>query len=585
MTTNAVTLFLLFGFSFAQREVPSAVTHTDIRDAIITLASAIRDISSKLERHEARENLLGDVLKKSISSIDLRTRGSQKNIEGVVKLLASFEKRMDNLESSVLQSDQRGKAQLQKILESVSGGRVSGGSDDNRQFFRLMKKVDNLEKSMLSRLPVIGNEVKIVGEKMEARSSRLEELLVSIRDGNVERQTEDTEKLRATAASLLSGESKISKAIGELDNISKKINSEVVSLSAQVSRINNDTAAIMTSVQSLHTSFDNVTSLNIGPAYSPIDPSELKEIDKNVKTTVMELEKVGNILVNNSLMLIDMEKKTVDELKDVKVVSEKSANSVAANLDRHMMDLAKKINDSQQTIHHQVIEAGDMAESLSERVEQGYQNISAEIRGLTNVEQVLLDTADSVMDTKRRLEYAVQQILLELGDTVRKQTGNLNTELTERVDNVTLAVLGQQGTAWKNLTSKLENELGQVWRQIAVLHQTASQSQNILDKMELQTVTHINGTLKTLANMDGKVLTVTTRMSEVEENLNYLLGRLSLVVQEFNQIRGGLGETLDSLRSNMAVIHEKIPGIQKSRSTSLNLENELERKETFEPSE
>ena len=77
--------------------------HTDIRDAIITLASAIRDISSKLERHEARENLLGDVLKKSISSIDLRTRGSQKNIEGVVKLLASFEKRMDNLESSVLQ--------------------------------------------------------------------------------------------------------------------------------------------------------------------------------------------------------------------------------------------------------------------------------------------------------------------------------------------------------------------------------------------------------------------------------------------------------------------------------------------------
>ena len=74
-------------------------------------------------------------------------------------------------------------------------------------------------------------------------------------------------------------------------------------------------------------------------------------------------------------------------------------------------------------------------------------------------------------------------------------------------------------------------------------------------------------------------------MSEVEENLNYLLGRLSLVVQEFNQIRGGLGETLDSLRSNMAVIHEKIPGIQKSRSTSLNLENELERKETFEPSE
>jgi hypothetical protein len=79
------------------------------------------------------------------------------------------------------------------------------------------------------------------------------------------------------------------------------------------------------------------------------------------------------------------------------------------------------LNGFRYLIQHQlqVTEAGDMAESLSERVEQGYQNISAEIRGLTNVEQVLLDTADSVMDTKRRLEYAMQQILLELGDTVR----------------------------------------------------------------------------------------------------------------------------------------------------------------------
>jgi hypothetical protein len=44
---------------------------------------------------------------------------------------------------------------------------------------------------------------------------------------------------------------------------------------------------------------------------------------------------------------------------------------------------------------------------------------------------------------------------------------------------------------------------------------------------------------------------VTDRVNEVDDHLNFLLGRLSLVVQEFNQVRGGLGEALESLRSGL----------------------------------
>ena len=46
---------------------------------------------------------------------------------------------------------------------------------------------------------------------------------------------------------------------------------------------------------------------------------------------------------------------------------------------------------------------------------------------------------------------------------------------------------------------------------------------------------------------------MTERVNEVDDHLNFLLGRLSLVVQEFNQVRGGLGEALESLRSGLAV--------------------------------
>lgn len=47
-------------------------------------------------------------------------------------------------------------------------------------------------------------------------------------------------------------------------------------------------------------------------------------------------------------------------------------------------------------------------------------------------------------------------------------------------------------------------------------------------------------------------------MAEVDANLNYLLGRLSLVTQEFNQIKTGLGSALDNIRSSFLIVQNKI---------------------------
>lgn len=90
------------------------------------------------------------------------------------------------------------------------------------------------------------------------------------------------------------------------------------------------------------------------------------------------------------------------------------------------------------------------------------------------------------------------------------------------------------------------------------MYQEISSSKMSLDRLQQQTEQYVNGTITTMDNMKGKVGMITDRMTEVDDNLNYLLGRLSLVTQEFNQIKTGLGEALESIRSSFQSVKNTV---------------------------
>ena len=46
------------------------------------------------------------------------------------------------------------------------------------------------------------------------------------------------------------------------------------------------------------------------------------------------------------------------------------------------------------------------------------------MKGLSKVEKVLLDTADSVMDTKKKIEFGVKQIMYKIGELVKLRCGH-----------------------------------------------------------------------------------------------------------------------------------------------------------------
>merc|ERR1712223_140716 len=204
-----------------------------------------------------------------------------------------------------------------------------------------------------------------------------------------------------------------------------------------------------------------------------------------------------------------------------------------------------------------IVESGSMAESLFDRVDSGYKELEDKIKGLTNVEKVLLDTADAVMDTKRKIEFGVQQIIFKVSELIELSGRPMDDNLAAKFETITRTILSNQTDALNTLTTKVEKDIGQVWRQMGIMYGQLSNSINILEKVKTSTEEFSSKSNKNLGSMDNQVEGLTNRMTEVDENLNYMLGQLSLVVTEFNQVKTGLGEAMENIGDDLLEEYKK----------------------------
>lgn len=233
---------------------------------------------------------------------------------------------------------------------------------------------------------------------------------------------------------------------------------------------------------------------------------------------------------------------------DVKSAMVKSAATLSDTVSAMGQDLSEDTHNIMDILD----DTASQTETLQNTVLENYSELSAEINSLKRVEQVMINTADSVLDTKRSIEFGIQQIILELGEIVKNSGSTINTTLSDQINNISFAILKNQTSALTNMTAKMEQEISQVWRQIGIMYQQMTQSVDLLDQLKDTTKEHMNASLSRVGDMDGTVGKINTKVADVEDNLNYLLGRLSLVVSEFNLMKSGVGEELMRLRENLA---------------------------------
>lgn len=180
-------------------------------------------------------------------------------------------------------------------------------------------------------------------------------------------------------------------------------------------------------------------------------------------------------------------------------------NNTALTLISTLKELANSTEGKQTEIVGALERAEKLTNALTSNIADGYEQLKDEIQSLSKVEQLMVQTADSVLDTRRRVEYGVHQILLEVGGLIKNYGKETNAVINERFDTFEMSILDEDTGALANLTSKIGHEIDQVWRQIGIMHQQMSASTDTLHKLQNQTDAYVNGSLNVMDSMKGKV--------------------------------------------------------------------------------
>lgn len=151
-------------------------------------------------------------------------------------------------------------------------------------------------------------------------------------------------------------------------------------------------------------------------------------------TDVKSVKNTLNILPQRS-DIEGAQNETLRKLEEMKIenslIPENTARLIQAPISEIHNDVERTSNETLKSIN----ELLDVTVTLTETFSTNYEKIRAEIQALGKLEQVMLRTADDVLDTKRRVEYGVHQILADVAKQVKESTKDISQGISERYDS------------------------------------------------------------------------------------------------------------------------------------------------------
>ncbi|XP_031370036.1 nucleoprotein TPR isoform X4 [Apis dorsata] len=497
---------------------------------MLSLVHMMRDNTEKLERHEARERQLGEQLKKIIPILTKR----MSTIDSLKLQLTKLDEKVMGIEQLISQRDERERIQMQKTVDSLEDleNRLESWLTD------IENKVSEINSRSDTTLPSFDNPSRIISKLNDTE-------LVLI------------DRISKTESLLKSEAIKLKETTNVQSGTTQALLTEIQDINSRLSDQSGTTQVLLTEIQDINSRLSGLE----------VSLEKVKEQSQNIKKklqdsqfdTISNIDNYAKILPSIKKLLDDTSEQIKELPQTIEMQTLHNKTQILLQETKHTLKdiVTKGVDDIENKLIETKNETKDTIGALRMDLANNAEHVNQELNDLEKGQSVIVSMADHVLDTKKRVEYGVHQILLEVGDLVKAQSTNINNILNQRFDGISNDIMDNQNGALANLTTKMEQEMNQVWRQINVMYQQMTESAKALDKLHKQNEEYVNGTTSTMGGMETKVSEITKRMTEVDENLNYLLGRLSLVTQEFNQIKTGLGNALDNIKASFKEVQDK----------------------------
>ncbi|XP_014244842.1 uncharacterized protein LOC106664011 [Cimex lectularius] len=175
-----------------------------------------------------------------------------------------------------------------------------------------------------------------------------------------------------------------------------------------------------------------------------------------------------------------------------------------------------------------------------ENIQAAVTNLGENSKTVQNIESVLVQTSQNVMDTRKRFEYGVHRMLQEVQQVLTTQNVDLNFTVNKEFDEISDVIVNFQKESVGNLSKQFEKEISQVWRQISVMYQQITTSAKVLDMLQNETDHFTIKSEEKFDQLASKLDNIGSNINQIQDNHNFVLGRLSLFVHEFNETRNAL---------------------------------------------
>ncbi|ALC38419.1 CG5080 [Drosophila busckii] len=491
----------------------------DLGGTMKSIIYSYNQLDNKLQRHEHRERALGEILKTALQTL---LKG-QKNLEPINGIFTRLDERVSQIETMLITQEEKYNAQSDKFNQAVD------------HMFKWMRENDECFNNPPGAPKVIAAPAAAVAAVPNAFVEQQQKLNKQLLD-ELKQLSGSVAKLLDSSKQAATDTQKSLERLPKTDELMTQIeaklqqHSAVAVTTAAPPKSNPFESQLLAQLNALS---NNVTQLcgatpTVTPAgLSQQDKSYMQELNNETLNALAALKSEAGVAQQKSLQ------QSTEQLQQVE-----------ANIQGELKSLSTDVG---------------FLNSFNKEINASHSKLNEGFDTLSKFNNIMMTNSEVVLETQRKVEFGTLQIVQKVNTLVEQQVAELTTLLKQRFTALDESMLHTQLEASRNISGLLESDLTKVWHRIEIMNNEIRQSRELLILMQSVHDGYVNGTFNTMMGLSSKVEETKKHMIDMDTNLNYLLGKLSLMSSEFGNIKKGLADSLVDLRNSFQMIHERMP--------------------------